>query len=212
MILVVVPALIFLVQGQYSSSPFTSLRMYAEDKKRLFIGIPVPPAVEGVVGHLRASGTWSPNITWTPDDNLHLTILFLGAVPVDIIDNLKSLIRIELQATAPFAIRRARLLLAPPAKPARMIWIRYQRNPSYTHLVHRLRDIIGQVYKLPQQHQDPIPHITLARFKSGSLYSLGTHLSEKQELDLHVSKLMLWESVSGPKGPIYVPVERYELS
>jgi len=80
---------------------------------RLFIGLPIPrPLAEALARHARAT-TNVANARWTPPENIHLTLVFLGEVGEERVPALLQAL-MEVEAT-PLRIRLTRLDTFPRA-------------------------------------------------------------------------------------------------
>jgi 2'-5' RNA ligase len=66
--------------------------------KRLFIAAPVPPGLKEVFRQHQAALT-QPAVRFLPDENLHLTVHFLGEVPADQVLEIQLSINIRMPRT-----------------------------------------------------------------------------------------------------------------
>lgn len=143
-------------------------------------------------------------------ENLHITIYFIGQASRDntpkIIEKIKNVLR---EQTA-LSIQYEDLCIAPQEKP-RMIWARFHRSPSFTALSNKIHAEIKEF--IPNNafyYEDPIPHITLARFNSTfNTEAISFPKLELQEIE--IKECELWESVPTPRGVKYECVVRFIL-
>lgn len=110
---------------------------------------------------LAAAAQPSPGIAWTPPEQLHLTLRFLGDVPVarfDAIVERLAAIRVE-----PFLLPVEGLGTFPPNAPPRVLWIGVgSGHPRLFQLRQRLDDALLAA-GLPLDVRTFQPHVTLAR-------------------------------------------------
>lgn len=162
------------------------------------------PLMDFQYDHSELSG-----IRWVRRDLLHITLYFFGEIPVEMADNLVSLIQIGCKEFSPFTLSFEQYCYAPPRKAPRMIWARYQKHQVFKEMAVRLHSLFLQIRPDQQFRKSPIPHITLARLREVDQQSIifpSTRLA-----DLEVDQLILWESFLSPSGPEYEEIERFHL-
>ena len=93
------------------------------DQLRLFIALPLDPdiqhALHAVQGPLKQSGA---DIRWVREENLHLTIRFLGEVPADRALALQERLPELMADVSPFPLTVQGLGTFPPGARPRIIW------------------------------------------------------------------------------------------
>jgi 2'-5' RNA ligase len=139
--------------------------MRIEQRQRVFLALRLPkPVLRGIQAfraehrHLQRSG-----FRWLPEENLHITLFFLGDVLTEemtrLCDDLRSA-AIEF----PHPILRFEGFSVQPARRPRMIWARYESDDVFSLIAQRAAKVC-QPYLLsrPQRYKRALPHITLAR-------------------------------------------------
>lgn len=153
---------------------------------------------------------------WVSVENLHITLVFLGAVEERYIPALIDTSESVAKQWGAFDLELNRTDLFPPnSKQPRVISMgvggekRTLSRLQY-QLAERLYysgyDVDDRSYK---------PHITLARLPSAKTASrvqsvVGAHTNALQA-KFRVEEIVLYESVSGEDGPSYVPIHRAQL-
>ncbi len=162
---------------------------------RLFIGIPAQtPEIKKLLDLSLKPSLKFPR--WTPFDNLHVTLLFLGNVPPSLFPSIKS--AFNQTPFTPFTLTFSRLLYAPLRKP-RMIWLQAEEHKAFYSLQNKLYENISPLLpELPPPK--PKIHITLARFRSKPKFP---ELPPFAPLILKAEKLILYESSLTPRGAEY---------
>lgn len=172
--------------------------------KRLFVAIPLEPNIKSLLGTYKTHVINHPNITWVAPQNLHITLYFLGNVAEEVIPNLIDKINTVLLDIKRFSLKHGRIVLAPPNKAPKMIWVQFEKNKNYDQLCFKLQNAI-QKYEnkhKPSNHKELIPHITLARFK-GFVNITQEDLKQIEIPEVDVTSCHLMESTLTPEGPVY---------
>ena len=154
------------------------------------------------------------NIRWTHEKNLHLTLCFLGSIPVEHIPVIAGILTGVAAKSAPFALRFDMIAWGPPARPARMIWGNFFPDTAFPQLARDIArelesDITGVAGRNIRlvENRVIIPHVTLARFSDmpkstqRTLPPLGGTPNR-----MTVSSFSLYESILRPAGATYDPL------
>jgi len=171
--------------------------------KRLFLGVR-PDAVHNELLQHFVETNASMDLRWVKPENWHVTCLFIGDVEVDKIPVFETKISEVLQSFHPFQLRAERFTFMPAARP-RMLWLRFHKHKDFS----RLNLMLAKALLDKDLERQPIPHITLSRFKQppkGHMLSVnfpGTTFP--------VNALVLFESKLHPTGAEYNPLRTWEL-
>lgn len=175
-------------------------------KRRIFIAIPVPPEVPPYLEKLKEDNLLVTGIKWVKFYNLHLTVFFIGNINANDFEKILSIIKGVINSHKIIVLNFENISLA-PAKNQKMIWARFYKNISFTHLANSIHE--GLNSNFPQygfSFKEPIPHITLARFHPKNR---NVEINIERSLDLsqiEVITCALMESVPSPEGVIYKKV------
>ncbi len=174
---------------------------------RLFTGIPLTDSfLEALKRHL---APWPHHgLRLISPANWHVTTLFLGAVPAGQVDVLKTAIGRSLEGQPAFTLRQGKFILMPSERP-RMLWVQFGPEKPFAGLVERLTEGLQAFYAPSGNHRDPLPHITLSRFKG----RVPRHLPEPDTPlpDLPARTVTLWRSELRPSGAVYTALESWPL-
>ncbi|MEA1874872.1 MAG: RNA 2',3'-cyclic phosphodiesterase [Bacteroidota bacterium] len=171
--------------------------------KRLFLGVR-PDAVHNELLQHFVETNASMDLRWVKPENWHVTCLFIGDVEVDIIPTLETKISKILQSFHPFQLRVERFTFMPAARP-RMLWLRFHKHKDFS----RLNLMLAKALLDKDLERQPIPHITLSRFKySPKAHMLSVNLPNT---DLAVQEFVLFESKLQAGGAKYIPLKVWEL-
>lgn len=193
-------------------------------KKRIFVAINLPEKVKNrlkeyqekydyLLAH-RSLGEGGP-VRWTKEDSLHLTLVFIGYVTDD---QMLEVCRTARQVAAnfePFLINFKRIILGPPGKLPRMIWVEGEISKELTDLKNKLEDAFLETESgFSRKENRPLkPHITLARIKMDKWQQLEPKPMAEEDFkaQVPVASIEVMESDLKNDGAEYVVLESCEL-
>ncbi|EXI70676.1 MAG TPA: RNA 2',3'-cyclic phosphodiesterase [Candidatus Accumulibacter phosphatis] len=169
----------------------------AATRCRLFLALWPTPAENQELLHYLRQWSWSPGTTPVAAERLHLTLHFIGSLPRQRLDELRSGLRV---AVEPFelALNRAE------AWPHGLVVLRAASPPA---ALQRLHDRLGealQALRLAPERRRFRPHVTLARRATASIPPLAA-----ADLRWQVGSYTLVESLAGGTGG-YLVRQRYD--
>ena len=174
---------------------------------RLFVGLTMPHSVKQELLGLMAG---LEGVKWQREDQLHLTLNFIGEVP----EPQAAEVGLALSAVpfAPFALRLEGVDIFGHRRRPRMLWtgVRQENIEQLQHLHAK----IGRVLQGCGLEADPrkyVPHVTLGRFK-GRARRVGLYLeyhSGYKSPAFEVDAMTLYRSHLGHQGSHYVVVSSY---
>ncbi len=172
--------------------------------KRLFFAIPIPDLYKKELVHSFLQKSY-PGIRWTKEEQLHITLHFLGPVDDEKIKELIPQAAAACQSFHSFNLQFNTFKAILHNRKPRMIWAQFEENQSFESLSHKLRDMFPT-----GENRKPVPHATLARIKQ--LRSLPFELPGIKAFSLLVDKLHLWESHLNSSGSEYSSVSSFRLA
>lgn len=124
---------------------------------RLFVAIALP---EDIQDELAAQGHGIPGARWLDEDQLHLTLRFVGEVDGIKFREVASMLgRLRF---APFDLALYGVGYFPPRGPTRSLWVGVERSDELEQL-HRTIDTGLTRLGLPPDRKRYVPHVTVAR-------------------------------------------------
>lgn len=170
---------------------------------RLFVALELPVAMRDVL--LGAMGGVA-GARWQRDDQLHLTLRFIGEVDhhraTDIAAALDS-VRVEplaLALTGPGNFdRRGRI---------DTLWVGVRPAEGVAALAQRINQALLRV-GIPAEERAFVPHITVARLPRGAGSISGFPAQALPTTAFRISGFALWQSELGSDGADYKVIERY---
>jgi len=173
---------------------------------RCFIAIDIPPSVKRKIYELitvinERGYINKKDIKWVKPENLHITLAFLGNLPVEEISLLCDIITNVSKTNSPFEINLEGLGFFPNIRQPKVFWIGINRSASLFDLKRQI-DVKLQQAGINYDKKPFSPHITIARFKN-------TIEIKKQIFDIafkdefKVNELHLIKSDLFKEGPRY---------
>ncbi|MEO6256353.1 MAG: RNA 2',3'-cyclic phosphodiesterase [Sphingomicrobium sp.] len=174
---------------------------------RLFVAIRPPGAVRDRLIDAMAD---TPELRWVGDDQLHLTLRFIGEVERPLADDLAlALSRLrspafELGVTGVGLFER---------RSGGALWAGVQPRDAVTALAAKIERACAAAGLAPE-HRAFHPHITLARFNRSAAPAAHAFLDRNRALaapPFAVTEFILFESQLSRHGPHYEAVARFNL-
>jgi 2'-5' RNA ligase len=183
---------------------------------RAFIAIELDRAVlRGIVEATDELRKKISDIRWTPQDNCHLTLKFLGTVEDELIDSIGQALERELSLFPRFSINAKGLGVFPNPKRPRVLWVYIEGKPLAA-LAERIENALEPL-GFEKEKRNFTPHLTIGRwrqFKPAGKDLTGV-LANWQERDFNgcaVHEVVLFQSILSPKGAEYRRLKAVRLS
>ena len=175
---------------------------------RLFVAAILPEPLKELL-HEQLKIFEHPNIRLLPPQNLHLTLFFIGNVPLSELDSIKSIICTIAKQHQPFTLRFAQTEPGPHARKPRLVWARFDPHPIFEKLNIELSEQLSQQ---PSSIKKPLPHITLARFRKDKPAPKDLPaVKSESPIELTVNAISLWQSELASPHPTYKVLDSYPL-
>jgi 2'-5' RNA ligase len=133
---------------------------------RLFIAIDLPPAHRD---RIRSICFGLPGTRWTPAEQIHLTLRFIGEVDGNLFRQITGTLA-EIR-TEPLTLKIEGLGHFPPRRTPKVLWVGLKKNSELLQLRNRIETALVRLGMAPEGRKFA-PHITIARFKNPSLTRL----------------------------------------
>jgi RNA 2',3'-cyclic 3'-phosphodiesterase len=179
---------------------------------RLFTAIEIPDDIRDELLDLQSG---LPGATWSPWDNLHLTLRFIGEVPEPMVEEIaESLWSIH---TEGFALRLksvGRFGGESSRAPARLVFAGIEHGAELTRLVQKIEKTLQDV-GLEAERRKYHPHVTLARLKDTPIGRLGNYIAEHATYAsraFDVKEFVLFSSTLGRDHAVYYVLDRFALA
>lgn len=171
--------------------------------KPLFVAIPLPSGIKEIFHSLRPDSSEGNRIRWTPADNLHLTLFYIGRTAISNIPGIKLRLSEMVNDFSPFTLDFERILFKKRPRGNGMIWAQYLKNDFFSIYSLGVNKSFETIMDPGNRFRDPIPHITLARTRQGySPSGAFPHISIADVM-IPVDHFELWESNQSGNGVFY---------
>lgn len=185
--------------------------------QRIFISIKLPDKTKEDLSLIR-SGYDLP-VNWAPEDNLHITLLFLGAVNSENTPQIIKIIEGIVKSYKPFNLIFEKIEYGPGSEiPPRTICLRGPKNIYFEKLRKEIDQALKKqnLYYAPKYSADIKIHVTLGRVKKWEWARIEPEdrvpVDEDVFFEIPVNELLIMESKISPgKAPKYSIIETIPL-
>ncbi len=175
---------------------------------RLFVAVDMPDQLKERLAQMFFG---IPGAKWVAEEQLHLTLRFIGEVDGGVFKDVKeALSQISLDS---FPLKLKGMGYFPPRKKPKVLWVGIEKSDTLLSLRNRVEAVVVKAGLAPEQRKFS-PHITLARLRDTPLKKItnflaGNSLYESEPFQ--VSEFHLYSSLLTPKGAIHQIEATYPL-
>ncbi|HXV18915.1 MAG TPA: RNA 2',3'-cyclic phosphodiesterase [Candidatus Omnitrophota bacterium] len=183
---------------------------------RLFIAVDLTEEIRrelgALIGSLKRLGA---DVRWSPENNLHLTLKFLGDTPETRIGEIVEALGVIASGRAPFSASFGGLGAFPDTKNPRILWAGLVSG--LTEMNDLALAVETRMFRLgfAKEERPFSPHLTLGRVRtSGNTASLSQVIENsgyRLDLQLVVDHVTLYQSVLTPGGSVYSALQRVDF-
>ena len=141
------------------------------EQVRSFIAIKLPDELKRGLTQLQAQLKLGnqPSVKWVDPNSIHLTLKFLGNVPVDRIDNITGAMEKAAQGISPFHLEVKDLGVFPNLRRVQVVWVGISGQVErLSQLQQRIESNLAPLGFAPESRPFT-PHLTLARLRDRTL-------------------------------------------
>ncbi|MGB9848153.1 MAG: RNA 2',3'-cyclic phosphodiesterase [Minisyncoccia bacterium] len=175
---------------------------------RLFFAINLPDSLKDKIERQVKEIPLPINVKYTPKDNLHLTILFLGSILMDDLPIILNISEEVFGQIPPVDLYATDISVAPSNDYARMLWLNFENNEFLEKAKNELETkLVEKGINFQRENRKMKLHITLARFEP-------TRLAFKNisfPLHFKTNEIFLMESKLQKPHAVYTPLKRFVL-
>lgn len=179
---------------------------------RLFTALDLPAPAIDTLRAFRQEHPLDVRARWTPPENLHLTLRFIGEVDDEKAARVASALE-AVNPVAPFEVVPLGLGVLPSRQNPRVLTVRIDPTEPLRTLYDALQDALADA-GVDREQRAFRPHITLARMKNAVPERLYASLREvpAPALDAFVAdRFYLYESTLTPDGAVHTVRATYPL-
>jgi len=183
---------------------------------RTFIAVELPQEIQDRLGQLQSDFKVSmPDVRWTKYGNIHLTLKFLGDVPLSKIDKIGEALR-EVAAKFPaFTMSLADIGAFPNSRKPRIVWVGVQKGVDELKEIAKAIDSSMKRLGFPPEKRRFSPHLTVGRIRHLKNPTAMTEALDKSAVGelgkFTVERISLIKSQLDPAGSIYTTIKEARL-
>ncbi len=184
---------------------------------RIFLAINLPEEIKRRLISYQKQWPTLP-CRWTKPENLHITLVFLGNLDDNQLNDTIQVSQEVAERHKPFLIKLERICFGPPKKfPPKMVWVEGEINQELANLQKDLEDSIFQLSSYQYKEKEVRayhPHITLGRIKQWEFKRSEDRPEIDEPIDLvfEVNSFEVMESHLKRGGPEYEVLESIGLT
>ena len=181
---------------------------------RAFVAIEPPAGLRDALAGVPAAASLPPgaSVRWTPPENLHLTLRFLGDTPEEQLAPLADTLDAIAAGAPPFELEPGGAGAYPEERNARVLWV------GLVDADRKLRRLRNQVEAAvrglgwKREGRPFQPHLTLARLRRPVRLPAGGWLEAVPRCRFAVKEVALIRSTLKPAGAVYDVLHRASLA
>lgn len=180
-----------------------------ESPVRLFTGIALnDSARDHVVGIVKRLSGELPGVRWVPEENLHVTLKFLGQCDPSIVDELSLMLR-EAARFLPLRLEIGCVGAFPSTGSARVLWVGAGDQEGRAREVYRALDKAAVKHGIAREKRRYTPHVTVGRSRKKPVsIPVEFALRFRDTVTLDVNHIVLFRSEPGSTDAEYTVVEK----
>ena len=182
------------------------------DHLRAFFAIDLPEAVRTcaslAIETLRRAVP--AGVRWTPAENQHLTLKFLGEIAEDRVEALVGRASAKLAGLAPVELALGGFGAFPSAREARVLWLGLARGGGALAKLARSLDSAARVVGVERERRPFSAHLTLGRLREPARVEIE-RLPAPESVAWTATEVVLYESRLAPDGARHVPLAHLAL-
>ena len=187
------------------------------ERTRLFWAVNLPAEIKSKLTSLQSLMQGVPaDVKWVEQQNLHLTVKFMGDVDRTKINDLVQAVKMAVADCGPISLELRGTGFFPHSRQPRVIWVGVRGEVDKFRRLHHLVEKSLIALGIPSESKVFSPHLTVGRVRSPKgVGDLVHNLESTQELNcfgrLDVTTIELMASELTLKGPVYSVVAGVRL-
>ncbi len=169
-------------------------------------------ALRDVQARLRTGGA---DVKWVEEENLHLTVKFLGEVQDERLPDVIAATRLAVASLTTFSVSIGGIGAFPSMTRPRVVWVGLQSGSEpFKTLMERVETAMDDI-GFPREGRALHPHVTLGRVRDPRRLKRLPELLKAESPEMlgtvTVERLTLIASALSPKGPRYTPLNHVNI-
>jgi RNA 2',3'-cyclic 3'-phosphodiesterase len=184
---------------------------------RVFVAIELPaPVRRELIEHIGRLRTLVPDAraSWVREENLHLTLKFLGDVPLAKVESIAQPTQDAAKLVEPFELVVGGAGAFPPNGQPRVLWIGIEDSSGRLGLLHQTLEAECEKAGFAREQRPFHPHLTIARIRkphdSRNLAAIHNEVGFEPET-VRASELAVVRSELRSEGSRHIVISRHSL-
>lgn len=173
---------------------------------RAFVAVPLEPSAKRTIATaLRPVAGANFAVSWVREDNLHLTLAFLGEIDEALVPSIEVRLAPVAAAIAPQLLALSSVGGFPGSRP-RVLWLGVETGRDwFVSLARAVRAALEDGLGLSMDRRAPATHVTLARVRrpDRAVVPAITAALAGPAIASLADRMTLFSSLLGPGGPTY---------
>ena len=190
------------------------------ERIRSFIAIELPEDLQGRFAALRSQLERGEHsfVKWADPKGIHLTLKFLGNIPLGQVEEITRAIEGAVQGIPPFRLETSELGGFPNLGQPRVLWIGIRGETDRLSRLQHSIDYALTSLGFAKEERPFMPHLTLARLRQGtytgerkSFGDVARSVRYEGGYPIDAKAVSLMRSQLTPRGPIYTRLSATQL-
>ncbi len=182
---------------------------------RCFIALEFPPEIKSsIYKSLKREIKDKPELKWVSEENLHITLKFLGEVPDKKVPAIADQLEKIFKGDRKFKIKLGGVQAFLDRGEVRVLWIGVEKGEDdIKKCANELERSLSKM-GFKKEKREFVPHLTIARARKHSRkrFKPDDFDIELNLPDFYVDEIVLFKSTLTPSGPIYEKVKVVKLN
>lgn len=187
---------------------------------RAFLALDVDPETRTLLGRAAsairsADASWRDE-KWVAEENLHITLKFLGDVGEAVLPGLSAELDDLSKGFAPFDLERKGIRAVGGPRRCRMLWGTFEDSTGACSELAAAIDARCAAYGIPPEHREFSPHVTICRARRpkpvlAAAAEAADQMFGGAQTKMSVGAFTLYSSTLSRTGPTYHVLNRWTL-
>lgn len=183
---------------------------------RLFIGCKLSRDILGKSLEIQEGiKKLDPDVKWVSDENIHLTLKFLGHIKSEIIEDISRKLQVIARNHDSFDLSVEGVGVFPRLSNPKVIWIGSGEGSDKLRLLEKNIENALSEFNLPKEEREYVAHITLGRVRSPkNKEKIAEYVKQNANLfmgNMEVKYFTLFQSQLSRTGPVYTDLKTFML-
>jgi 2'-5' RNA ligase len=182
---------------------------------RCFIALEFPPEIKSkIYTSLKKEMQAKPELKWVTQENLHLTLKFLGEIPENQAEKLADELEKRFRGEKKIPVKLGGIGSFLDRGSVRVLWIGIDKGTEEIKKLAEEVENLTAKFGFPREKRPFVPHLTVARARK---HSKRKFIPRDFNVDINlpeffIREIVLYKSTLTPQGPIYEKLKVVKLN